>query len=940
MRFRWTLALIIVCIQVVITQPVMGQTWDWVYVDVSLENAELADIFQEIESQTDFVFMYGKEVASHRDTYELHHPKSSVKSVLEDLANQAGMHLSLADYTIIVKLNPRKKNRLRIIQALTQDISGTVRDAGTGGPLVGATVRVKGMNIGTYTDKDGQYKLNVPEGTHRLIFSYVRYEEIEEEINGRSTIQVSLTASYSDLDEVVVIGYGEQTRSKVNGAIARIEGEELTRFSGANFEQQILGRLSGIQINEINGQPGSDAQINIRGVGTLTAGSHPLIVVDGVPLAEDSPLSSISPNMIETIDVLKDAASASIYGSRAGNGVILITTKSGSPGKMEVALDMYSGVQMRADNVEFADAYSAAQFFTEARDWGYVSKDPQNRSVSDDNITRMAKGANKRELRLAYLEPYLQGQPGLTNTDWLDIVFRHAQMSNVNVAFAGGTASNDYIVSANYFDQEGLSIGTDFQRLSSSIKVNALLSNSIQVGISINPSYSKQNYRSPGDWRGDPIAASMTYYPFFDAYNQDGTIALSQGQILNTPADGSLQENPLAYAAFKNNRFRFRTFGNAYLSAFLLKNLKFKTLLGGDFRNFFYDFYKPSFLGEYRAIAPVPAKATETNGRILSYISENTLTYNPSFGDHEMDLLVGYTYQTEEGNSSTIIGTNIQDDNLTNVAGASDVTLNAARYKWVQISYLGRLQYFFQDKYQLTAAVRRDGSSRFGDDAKWVFFPAVSAGWLISNEPFFPSSPVITRAKLRASWGVTGNNQIGPYSSKALLTPSNYTYGNNLGAGFRAQTSPNSQLSWETNTSFNIGVDLGIGKKVNFSSNYYHSITSDLLLSVPVPQQSGYSTSLQNIGEVKNTGIELDLSGNSIELGPVVWTFAANLTTNRNEVLALAEGQEEIRWGSNGAWRTKNRETHCRDHRLSNPWSLQKPRRNLQYAPFKGDLDR
>lgn len=886
-------------------EPASGQSWDWVFVDVSMKNAGLEDIFQELESQTDFVFMYGEEVSKLTQTFSLTHNRSSLKTVLEDLADQVGMQLSLTDHTIIVKLNPRQKTLFRKTPAPIRVISGTVTDASTGKALIGATVRVKGRNIGTLTDENGNYRLKIPEEVEFLLFSYVRYVDVEESIKRRNRLDVSLSISYSELEEVLVIGYGEQARKKVNGAISKTSGEDLTQYSGSNFEQKILGRLSGIQINETNGQPGSDAQINIRGVGTLTAGSNPLIVVDGVPLAEGSALSSINPNDIESVDVLKDAASAAIYGSRAGNGVILITTKSGKAGKMKVTVDLYTGIQSRADKVELADAYSAAIFFTEARDWGYVSKDPQNRSIEDDNATRISKGANKRELRLEYLEPYLANQEGLTNTNWLDEVFRNATMSNINVAISGGSESSDYKVSTDYFEQEGLSIGTAFQRFGASIKFNSLLSEKVKFGISLNPSYSKQNYRNLGDWKGDPIAASMTYYPFFDAYNPDGTIALSQGQILNTPADGSLQENPLAYANFKNDRFRFRTFGNTNLSIYLTKNLKLKTLLGGDFRNFFFDFYKPSFLGEYRAIAPVPAKANETNGRNISYISENTLSYNQTFGDHEIDVLAGYTYQAEEGNSSTIIGTNILDDNLDNVAGASNFTVETFRYKWVQISYLGRIQYFLKNRYQLSAAVRRDGSSRFGEESKWGVFPSISAGWILSNEPFFPKSRQISYTKFRISWGETGNNQIGPYSSQALLTPSNYVFGNNLGAGFLTQTSPNDALSWETNRSLNIGADIGFGQKTNLGLNYYHSITSDLLLSVPVPQQSGYSSSLQNIGKVKNTGFELEFSANKIDIGPLSWSLNANLTTNRNKVLALAEGQEEIRWGVDGAWRTK-----------------------------------
>ncbi len=798
---------------------------------------------------------------------------------------------------VIYRINPSEVER--------GVISGVVRSA-AGQALVGASVIIKESGQGTVTDIGGKFTIaSPPQDIFSLVVSYIGYETIEMNVKARDLLSIVLKESSTSLEEIVVIGYGKQTKAKVNGATTKVTGEVLNKYTASGFDHQLIGWLSGVQVNQVNGQPGSEAQILVRGLGTLTAGSNPLIVVDGVPLAEGSSLNAISPSDIASIDVLKDAASAAIYGSRAGNGVILITTKSGQAGKMKIALDFSSGLQMRADQVELADAYSAAQFFTEARDWGYVSRDPVNRAATDDEATRIANGANKRELRLAYLQPYLEQQAGLTNTDWLDIIFRTANITNASLSFSGGNDNGNYYVSTNYFHQEGLALGTDFKRMSGTIKVNSKMGKRFDFGFTLLPSYSRQDYTNLGDWRSDPIAASMIYYPFFAAYHEDGTIALSQGQILNTPADGSLQENPLAYTQIKDDRFRFRMFGSTALTYEVLKGLDVKMVLGHDYRNYFYDFFKPSTLGEYRAIAPVPAKASETNGRNLSFLSENTIHYSRLIGAHEFDVLLGYTYQREDGNESLVVGTNIQDDLLDNISGASTHTLEADRYTWVQVSYLGRLQYFFKNRYQFAGAIRRDGSSRFGDNSKWGVFPSLSAGWILSDEPDFPDSKLLSYLKLRVSWGVTGNNQIGAYSSKALLTNSNYIYGGDLGPGFSTSTSPNNSLSWETNASFNLGLDFGLWEAINISTNYYRSVTSDLLLSVPVPQQSGFSSSLQNIGEVENQGFELELSANNIILGSARWTWAANLTTNTNKVLALADGQEEIRAGRDGAWRTR-----------------------------------
>lgn len=863
------------------------------------EALPLADLLKFISGKTGLKFTITKKlvlVGYERELQENSaNPEKELKLIVPPVQTLAEESAKLRS-NVIYRINPNEEQG--------PVLSGVVRSE-NGQTLVGASVIIKESGQGTVTDIGGKFSIAAPpQEAFSMVISYIGYETIEMPGDVKDMVSIILKESSTSLEEIVVIGYGKQNKVKVNGATTNVAGKALNRYSASGFDHQLIGWLSGVQVNQVNGQPGSEAQILVRGLGTLTAGSNPLIVVDGVPLAEGSSLNSISPNDIERIDVLKDAASAAIYGSRAGNGVILITTKSGQAGKTKIAFDFSSGVQVRADPVELADAYSAAQFFTEARDWGYVSRDPVNRKVTDDEATRIANGANKRELRLDYLQPYLEGQAGLTNTDWLDVIFRTAKMTNAHMSISGGSKSGNYYVSANYFHQEGLALGTDFKRMSGTIKVNSKMGKRFDFGLTLLPSYSRQDYTNLGDWHSDPIAASMIYYPFFDAYHPDGSIALSQGQILNTPADGSLQENPLAYTQIKDDRFRFRMFGSASLSYEVLRGLDIKMVLGQDYRNYFYDFFKPSTLGEYRAIAPVPAKASETNGRNLSYLSENTINYNRIFGAHELDVLVGYTYQREDGNESMITGTNIQDDLLDNVSGASSHALEADRYTWVQISYLGRLQYFFKDRYQFTGAIRRDGSSRFGNDSKWGVFPSLSAGWILSDEPNFPESKWFTYLKFRVSWGVTGNNQIGSYSSKALLSNSNYIYGGGLGPGFSTSTSPNNSLSWETNASFNLGLDFGLWDALSVSTNYYRSVTSDLLLSVPVPQQSGFSSSLQNIGEVENQGFELELSATNVLSGDVNWTWGANLTTNKNKVLALAEGQEEIRAGRDGAWRT------------------------------------
>jgi len=806
--------------------------------------------------------------------------------------------------------------------AFAQGISrmkGTVLDE-AGQPLAGVTVLLRGAGQpaqsprGTVTDAQGLFSFDGLKDGAKYDFTatYVGYgaqtvKDFAISAGDSNSLLVRMTSEASALNDVVVIGYGAQSKAKVTGVISEVPAKELTQYSGSSFAQQLTGRAAGVVINDASAQPGTDPQIVIRGIGTLTAGRNPLIVVDGFPLSEGSSLNSINPQDIEKVDILKDPSSAAIYGSRAANGVILITTKKGRADKLTVALDVYSGTQQRTDRVKYVDAYDAAQFFTEARDNGYLSKNPAGRSLTDDRATRLSKGASLRELRLNYLQPYLDHQPGLTNTDWLNELFQHGRLSSYNLSFAGGSAKTSFYVSANYFDQQGLVLNHGLKRYSGTVSVDSRLSDKFTLGVHLAPSYNSQAYfANDTNFSTDLIADSEIMYPFFSPRNADGSLAISQQIAANGPEDGALGENVIALAnKVKNDRTFYRTFGNAYLSYQPIEGLTFKTLLGGDITSNFFDFYNPSDVGGYRAIAPKPAVAIESRDFNVNYLTENTLTYDKEWQNHSLNLLAGTTYQEENGSNTVVTASGIADNRVPNIAGGSAFIATANRYVWTQVSYLARAQYAFRNKYLLAATVRRDGSSRFGADRKWGNFPSVTGGWILTNESFVPKSRVLTFAKLRGSYGQSGNNQIGSYSSQALVNSTNYVFGAALAPGFAATTTANPNLSWETKTSADVGLDLTLFGKLTVAADYYRSTTKDLLLNVPVPQQSGFTSSIQNIGKVRNSGFELALGGGGIKLGPVSWGFSGNLATNRNEVLALAPGQQQIITGPDGNFRTK-----------------------------------
>ncbi|MEM7657590.1 MAG: SusC/RagA family TonB-linked outer membrane protein, partial [Bacteroidota bacterium] len=644
--------------------------------------------------------------------------------------------------------------------------------------------------------------------------------------------------------------------------------------------------------------------IQIRGIGTLTAGSNPLIVVDGNPLTEGSSVSSINTQDIESISILKDAASAAIYGSRAANGVILITTKKGQAGSLQVTYDGYVGFQNRIDNFELADAYETAKFDYDARNFGYLSGGA-GRSITDDNETRDANGGGKRSRIQPFLQPYLDGTPGLINTDWADALFRTAPQQNHYLNLAGGSNKTDYSISFSYFNQDNIIIDSDYQRGTNNVQLNSQVNDYIRFGISSNIALGNANPVGSRGWsdfnlgaQPDPALAIILMHPYYEIYNPDGSLApATQIEDNNANWDGPISGNVIATMEMTDyTRNFFRAFGNTFIEIEPVKGLKFKTSIGGDYNTGVEEFFAPSTLGNYRTpVANSQTMGFRSDTKRENIINENLLTYINTFGKHTINALAGYSYQQETFNRVRLESQDFTDDNLRNIAGASTIVATNVGSKWALESYFSRLQYDFDNKYSISASLRRDGSSRFGANTKYGNFASVSGGWTISNEDFFPQNGAISFTKIRATWGQTGNNQIGDFASIALIGQDNYVIEEGLVAGAFTSTSPNADLAWETNTSLNLGLDLGFyNDRLFITAEYYTSNTTDLLLSVPVPQQSGFSTSLQNIGELANRGFELEFRGQGFKQGEVGLGFNANMTTNQNEVIALGAGQEQI----------------------------------------------
>lgn len=880
-----------------------------------------------------FAFLLGATLTLHAQKVTLSHQKQTLETVLSDITKQTGLSLAYSSkfvnlekkvsisvkevdlQDVLVKLFDQtsigfeirensiflfdKKQKSKFQEKVNSQSKRTVHGKVTdinGEAIIGANVLIKGSNIGTITDINGEFSLELTDNDE-LQISYIGFIPITQSVKGKNNLTILLKEDSQNLEEVVVIGYGTTTVKSSTGSISSIKSDDIRNFPSTNFGSSLSGKMTGVQVSSPSGIPGSSPIIKVRGTGTLTAGSEPLIVVDGFPLTEGSDINSINMNSIQSIEVLKDAASTAIYGSRGANGIIMITTKSGSNSKPQVSISANFGIQQRYDKLELVNAYDMAQYMLEARNTGYVNKDPIHRKETDDTATRKKNGASKRELIPDYLYPYLEKQTGLTDTNWLDEIFQIAPLQDYNISVNGGSEKAFYSFSTGYMKQNGIIIGSDYEKFSANTNLKMMPTKAITIGLSLSPSYAYSHGFDTGSGvNGNYLSMATIMYPFFSPYNSDGSLAISEEIKANTDTDGALGENPVAYAELvKNGTYNARVFGNMYAEVKFLNDLKFKTNIGGDFTSYKNEYFKPSVLGAYRAAAPQPTNASQTNTTTTNFLIENTLTYNKQLKEHFIQVLLGQSYQKEDQNYLKVNASNFSDDSITNIAGGSSFSVNPSKYSWAMISYFARLNYNMQNKYLLSASVRRDGSSRFGLNTKWGMFPAFSGAWLISSEDFMLDNSKVEYAKIRVSWGKSGNNQIPNYGSIALMHNDNYLSNGSLAPGTGISSSPNPDLSWEMSSTWNLGFDMTFLNYLGVNIDFYITNTSDLLLEVPVPQQSGYTTSLQNIGKVRNTGLEVQLStAKDVKFGPILWNSSLNLSTNKNKVLALAPGQSQI----------------------------------------------
>ncbi|MBC7828313.1 MAG: TonB-dependent receptor [Chitinophagaceae bacterium] len=774
--------------------------------------------------------------------------------------------------------------------ALTaQTVTGKITDE-RGQPMSGVSITEKGKSGGITSKSDGVYTITVSSSDGILVFSYVGYANQEIAINSRTAVDVVLNNITGSLGEVVVVGYGTQRKKDLTGAIASVSSRDIEKIPTNGIDKALQGQVAGLQISTTSGAPGGNTTILIRGISSITGGVEPLFVIDGYPVASvgySNPLSTINPNDIESIDVLKDASSTAIYGSRGSNGVIIITTKRGKSGKPKIEFDSYVGVQEVAHKIELMNARQFAEFVIDGRNAGYLDNFPSG-NINDNNAIRPGASfdISDRYKNSAFLDSVGEG------TDWQDVIFRKAMISNYQLSVSGGNDGIRYSLSGGYFKQDGIIIQSNFKRYSFKANVDAKLSNKLGVGISLLPSYTEEysppiqgHYGSYGI-----IVTALGADPTIPVYNPDETFGSSiSGESGNAP-----MANPIKIAnEYKTKVSQFRLFSNVYAEYSILPELKLRTTFGTDLNYYKSRSFKASTLATNAPTAPAFANAA--NNEATNWLSETTVSYKKMLAaKHQVDAVAGFTAQSDYVDAITVGATNFADDLLQNINGG---TVNAGSEIINRnniISFLARANYVFSGKYLLTATIRRDGSSRFGEDRRWGNFPSAAIGWRLSDEKFMEGLKFISEFKVRASYGVTGNNAIGNYRAISLLATSNYVIGDALTPGTVPGSLANKNLGWESQSQLDIGIDVSLfNNRINIVADYYDKRNKDMLFNVQTPSVTGFTSATVNLGEVQNKGFEFALNTRNLT-GNLKWNTNFNITFNRNKVLSMSTANDKI----------------------------------------------
>ena len=828
-------------------------------VSIRMNNVKLDKILNEIENQTDYLFIYNNQVDINKIT-SVKVKNEAVAQVLDRILSGTGINYELEGTHIILTTEAIKDLHA---QQQAKTVTGTVTDV-SGEPIIGANIRIKGTTTGTITDIDGNFSIKA-EPQSVIEVSYIGYLTQETVINNQKSIRFLLKEDTKTLDEVVVIGYGVQKKADLTGSVANINTEKLNTQSNANIGQALQGKIAGVDIVSQGGAPGSGTRIMVRGIGTLNNAS-PLYIVDGMYM---NSIDHINPNDIASIDVLKDASSAAIYGSRAANGVIIVTTKEGSntEGKPIIDLSVNLGISTASKFLDMLDAKGWAEVTTIAR-----------QAIGKPALDRATDLANKPD------------------NDWQDIMFRPALMQNYNLSVKGGGKYSTYYTGLGYFNQDGIVKGTNYQRYNIQSK-NDYKRGIFSAGTNLIISFSHDKPLHQ-ELRGGMIGTILQSVPTLEKYDdtREGGYGGTYGDVVNIPHPLAIIDDNIMDRYNEN----VKIFANLYAQIELFKGLKYKLNLTPDFS---FERYK-NYLNKYDFGLATNSitQLTERQRRRRNILVENLLTFDRTFGEHKISALAGYTYQDSRFRHIQAYGEGLPQGLEEIDAATTNRSNEGNSWRSVLTSILGRVFYSYQNKYLFTATIRRDGSSKFGKNNRYGYFPSFSLGWNVAEEKFMENVHWLDQLKLRGGYGVLGNQEIDNYQySSTITTGINYPDGNGgLLQGAFPKNFANPDIKWEETAMTNVGIDfMAFNNRLSLTADYYVKNTKDILLTVPIPISSGGANDpIRNAGKIRNNGFEFNL-GWMDQPNPDI-SYGINLigSFNKNKVIAMGSESGSIKGGS------------------------------------------
>jgi TonB-linked SusC/RagA family outer membrane protein len=877
MELKIAILLIVTCISSALATPGYSQV---ARVSLEMENKSLEQVMDEIEKQSEFYFIFNQKQIDVKRIVDIRVENELITDILPELFKGTNVSYEILDRKILLTTEQNETNfpEPAIAESQQNKIAGIITDK-NGAPIAGANIVAAGTTVGTISDINGKYAIDVPQGAKSLKFTFIGMEPQEVIIGSLTQINVTMAEAGIGLDEVVVIGYGTVKKKDFTGSVGSINMKELKEVSVTNIDDALQGKVAGVQVKLNTGEPGLGAQIRIRGIGSISAGVDPLYVVDGFPIGN---INNLNPNDIESIDILKDASATAIYGSRGANGVILINTKRGKSGKAIFTIDSYYGLQKELSKPDYMNSMQMAEYFYDS---------VRNRNIDAGNDV---SGDPVTGWKLAVPIEVMQVLDGTNtiDTDWHDEVLRVSPTKQFQLSAMGGNDIIKFAVSGTYLDDEGIVLGSEYKRYSLRSNIDAQLSKKLAIKVNLAPTFTQANIvanTGAGNSASEAVIGSASALnPWFPVYNPDGTYF-----VMNGLPHGGNYNNAVADAnEIDNRKDGMQILGNINAEYTIIDALKFNINLGINSQTYEQNKFKPNI----PSLVENMVYGESTASSRLNWLTEYTLNYSKSFNKHTVAGLAGFTAQKENYKSNYLYSDKFPNNLVKTLSAVGGIITNgnSSEGSWSMVSYLARGNYNYDNKYYVTASIRTDGSSRFGSENKYGVFPSMALAWRISNENFLKDVKFLNDLKLRASYGVTGNNNIGDYSTYATVSYENYTLGGLSLGGYGQALISNPFLTWEKQKQLNSGLDINLFKgRLILTTDYFYSLNSSLLLNVNIPQTTGFSTSLQNIGEVKNTGWEFALTSVNTT-GKFEWTTDFNISFYQNEVLQLGPEGDPI----------------------------------------------